>query len=220
MDHSTKEKIMQKLLKFMAILMIVFGLPTTAKALTNADDLVGANGWIHTYLAHKDTVSSTEEYSLSSSGYYDNNGIWIATMYSAYHSLMAIELNEYDSIIINFNSDTSYDSIPLQVSAGNFNNKTLHNIKKGNNSFRFNIEVLSGQINIYMLKCSDFISNTNINTNINFSISNLNLYFHNKNEASSILKNNKIHRSTYKVIALEGNHIIIKYQAHNILGNR
>ena len=209
---------MNKLLKLMAIIMIVLGLPITSYALTNADDLVGSNGWIHTNFNHKDTVSSTEEYSLSSSGYYDNNNIWIGTMHSAYQSLIAIELSGYDSIIINFNSDTSYDSIPLRISAGIINYETFHNIKKGSNEFRFNIEILSGQIGIYMVNCNQFISK--INTPVNFSISNFSLYFHSKNETLSILKNNKIHRSINNLIIVEGNHIIIKYQTHNILGNR
>ena len=210
---------MKKLLKFMAILMIVFGLPTTAKALTNADDLVGANGWIYTYLAHQDTVTSTGEYSLSSSGYYDNNYIWISTMFSSYRSIHSYDLSIYDSVFIEFTSANDYDSIPLGFSVGSFNYSNPKNIKSGKNVIKFQINNLIGQINVAMINCNKFTDT--INANISFAISDIGIYFHGKNETSSILhKSNRILTKNPNSININKNHINIKYNGLSVLGNR
>lgn len=209
---------MKKLLKFMAILMIVFGLPTTAKALTNADDLVGANGWIYKYLAHQDTVSSTGEYSLSSSGYYDNNYIWISTMYSLYQSISVIDASAYDSVAIKFNSDIEHDSIPMTFSIGYRICKNPKNIHKGENILKFPISNTVGQIYISIYQCNQFTSE--INNTISFNISNVEILFYSKNETVGIINKRKHFNIDSNNISRFGNRIGIKYDGFDISGRK
>lgn len=215
------ENVMNKLLKLMAIIMIVLGLPITSYALTNADDLVGTNGWIYDKFGKDDTVSTTEEYSLSSKGYRDNNYNWIDQMDGYYQSIQIVDTSitkDFDSVFVEFTSDNDYDSIPIRFTIGN--TMIFHNprVKLGKNVLKHEITMVVGQISFYLI--SDRTFSTTINDTLGYDISKINIYFHSKNESVSIVPNKRKSTNRLNNLNIYQNHININYNGRNILGNR